>query len=326
MIPRFSAIIIALCFSSTLSVQAQQSTEPPPPSSAPSVQGPQVPSSNKPKPTEDQSATTGEVPVLNPAKAPQDQKPGGDHADTGNGVGADKSEHETYERVIANFTIALAFATFGLMIVTGGLWWETRKLAVQAKEASRDTKEAIRVSARSADAADRAASSAAESLATERAWITFNGIDITRSRNGFIGDTPYERALGLRAIWINSGRTPAIKARYHSQIITTLANEAMPLVALPEEFGDAALAVTGPSQPGGSGPLGISEVDLARIEKGEIKAYLYARVEYETIFSQDRKHSEVFSQIVFAGRARDENGEVWPGVALQLLGAQNTVA
>lgn len=330
MIPYFRAIVLALFVCQALPVLAQQSTEASPSSSAPGIQSPQVPSSDKPKPKQDERPSAGEVPVLQTTQAPQDQHAREHGAAGSDRVGADERTHENNETVIANFTIALAIATallavatFSLALSTRGLHKETRRLADEAVKQGEKTERQIVIAEQSTAASVTAAQAAVDAIGVERAWMILGDLTLTPAQN--INEDGQDRGPGLigQIAWLNKGRSPALESRVHRYFRVVGLNDEFPIFDLEPDA--LASGVVGPDRSVGANVFGIHGQDAVDFRARTKKIALYSFVTYKTVGDNVTVRRSEFSGLLeFQGEAVDPAGNMGILARVMLAGGGNT--
>jgi hypothetical protein len=119
------------------------------------------------------------------------------------------------------FNGLLVLFTGLLYWATAGLFKETAGLRSAADQQSRDMQKSI-------IAAQDSAKAAMLAVHSDRAWMVFSTLNISIFENGRIDGKEVNRGISCSAVWINSGRSPAINSQVFAQKKIVQINEKSP--------------------------------------------------------------------------------------------------
>lgn len=202
------------------------------------------------------------------------------------------------DAVTAIATVFIAFFTCTLWLATSGMFKETK---------------------RTADAAFAAVSS-------ERAWVSLERIDVVHAHKGRIDGVPVEHGIGARTVWKNSGRSPAIGMRMHSDHRVIPADQAeAPIFQSDWEQAGPAAPPLGPGHFTHSPPRVVGDEDRAAIYERRLVLIVYCIVQYKDMFHPDIwRTSEVCHRIRFNGMMQERDMPPVPAWDILAFGPQNT--
>lgn len=232
-------------------------------------------------------------------------------------------------------TVGLLLVTASLAFYTARLWDATRTLAERAEKDARqqslDTRKSLRIANRSARATRKAADAAKESAdsyrASERAWVSFISIDISKVE-GTQADTGTPVSGTMFALkWQNAGRTPAIHCRLtsdHRVLLPPYSNE-VPEFVFPPDTGQRAAPLI-PGVPMLSPQRFVADADIKKLLERKCKIFIYGRAEYDLAFKRKDEsplgpQTEVCMEIEFFGDDRKTGG---PFFSFTPTGRQNS--
>lgn len=183
----------------------------------------------------------------------------------------------------------LCLFTLGLMVYTAKLWHATVKLSRDAEKNSEEQRahliSSLDATERAASAAERSAKISGQSLSTaQRAFVFLKGFDSIPNI--------FENVLKEYVIFAyaeNAGVTPAQDVRFASSI--QMQRGSAPQVPFfKTDFTGSSTSVMGPRSQVRSGYLPVSAGDLYDCWLGKTKIFIWMRLEYRDIFSQELLH------------------------------------
>ena len=192
----------------------------------------------------------------------------------------------------------LCLFTLGLMVYTARLWHATVKLSKDAKENSEEQRvhliRSLDATERATNAAERIATISGQSLSTaQRAFVFWKGFDCAPH----VSDDVLKEYV-IFADAENAGMTPAQDVRFTTNI--QIQRGSAPQVPFfKTDLTGSSSSVMGPRSQARITYLTISVEDLYDCWKGRAKIFVWMRLEYKDIFSQElRHHHEQCAEIV----------------------------
>lgn len=197
---------------------------------------------------------------------------------------------------------ALSFVGMVLLIWT---LFETRRTAKAAEQASKTAVDTFRIYQLS-----------------ERAWIAQVMVKDAQVTGASFVDDPGILHEGRRfqICWQNAGKTPARRCRLMTIGDVAVGDDHIPTFSAPADV-EQRESIILPGASVWSTDWALKQRDIARLRSGELRAYLYGRLDYVDVFEPETaRHTEVCMQIVYGGE-RADNGQ--PIFHYMPIGKQN---
>jgi hypothetical protein len=214
-------------------------------------------------------------------------------------------------------TVALAIFTGVLAKKTSGLYDETAHLRRVAVQQGNDL-------VRSIEAAEKSALATQQISNSNRARIVFDQIIFWDN----IGDSTidgvhFDRGLGLKVQWVNSGETPSLSTDcYITHHIVDRSDISAPIFK-PDFSGSRGSATIGPSRSFSSPLRVVVDDDRQRFLDHASDVIIYSCVRYLDIHTTTTRTSESCIRIIFHGYARDKDGNIVANRSTMPVGPQN---
>ncbi|SRR5579883_1261294 len=212
-----------------------------------------------------------------------------------------------------------ALATVAVACFTGTLWWATLRLWKAALDQSADFKASITAAERSADAMALIASA-------NRAWMTYDDLQIVFLPDSVIDGIPEVRGLGFRIMWRNIGRSPALNAEIFIQHhVVDVADRNVP--HFEADFGENRFgAAIGPRFSPGSPMRAVGTIGHDNIMNRNSAVILYSCIRYTDIYNlATERLSEVCLRITFEGFRLGAPSPQQPNWGIEIVGPQNAI-
>ncbi len=183
----------------------------------------------------------------------------------------------------------------------------------------RDGKEAVRAAQISAEAAMTA-------LGSDRAWLSFDGIDFGQMSASILEDGTWGDAISCRIRWRNKGRSPALKANtFIDYRVIDISDEVtiQNFSAIWSEF--AQTFCIGPEGTANTRFRAISSTETGNFFNRKISWIVYSEVSYVDIFNSNiLRTSSACIRVIINGQIV-EDGVVKPNYEIMAFGSQNTM-
>jgi len=183
----------------------------------------------------------------------------------------------------------------------------------------RDGKEAVKAAQISAEAAMTA-------LGSDRAWLSFDGIDFGQMSASILEDGTWGDAISCRIKWRNKGRSPALKANtfIDYKVIDISDEENIPKFSASwSEF--AQTFCIGPEGTANTRFRAISSAETENFFSRKIAWIVYSEVSYVDIFNSNiLRTSSACIRVIINGQIV-EDGVVKPNYEIMAFGSQNTM-
>lgn len=175
---------------------------------------------------------------------------------------------------------------------------------------------------RATNAAIQAVEVAERSLLTQlRPWMIGNGVSVLEVNGATSGKTRYEKALGLEAIWVNSGQSPATSASVHTTVAEIPMGGTVPVFESQRREGTVTIG-------NGSMLTGIPTIlvgeALDKFMRREIDVIVHTRVDYaEALNPTANRYSEATYRCCYNGVKILDGGIEQVRLEVSPVGPQN---
>jgi hypothetical protein len=216
-------------------------------------------------------------------------------------VHASADDFDFWEDPFPQYAMAI-FAAFA----TGASFWAI----IEVRKTFKETK--------------RTADAAVSALGSERAWVGYDGIQAGPFTDGKVSGKPVSNGLIFHVHWQNSGRSPAVKVRIHTDYRLWNGGD-VPVFEVGADMG---------AYPGNTNLNPSKSVMATRIlGDGEaalfragVRMIVYSRVSYFDLFSDVQRHAEICGELTIGGTYQQDGGPVLINVLLNPLGSQNSIS
>lgn len=171
-----------------------------------------------------------------------------------------------------------------------------------------------------ARSASKAVTTARETIATDRAWITCTGPRQSIAENTNIDGTNYKQTLMVQACWLNCGRSPGIEIEV---VIASklLAEGSEAPQFIPDWIGNREKAISGPNNGFFSPHIHIVGDRLTELLSGSVELFVQSAVRYKDVFNDGKHHLSIATFAMFKnGDLVDNRGRVVPRFEIRQAG------
>lgn len=303
-----------------------------PPSSIPNSQSPAVSGSDQSQTQRNQAGAASRSAIQESTnQTPQQQGTGRNSREHENEVGVGHGDESSPDYLTAKFTFwlvigtaILAVATLALAVATIGLYRQTRRLADLAAEASKDTQRSIEIAERHADASSRAAQSAYDALASERAWITYSDLGFGPVNNATVGGKFVANGVFMLINFLNTGKSPCkiLEAQQEKRLIDP--GEAVPRFELMKSQNQSE-TIVGPGAQAAPQTVFFNDEERIAFMNSTKDIVVYIRFDYKTVFDKENiSRTEVCLRVRYSGGRISFDGRDTPPILIFFEGEQNT--
>jgi hypothetical protein len=175
---------------------------------------------------------------------------------------------------------------------------------------------------KSANAAAEAARLSREAIATDRAWLTVDLLEYMEVKDFTIDGVPVKEGFSFRPRWLNSGRSPAIKAKMFDRH-AVIAIDADPPTFTAAFENDSSATIIGPAIKVTGPWRGIGGDEWDRFRNNVDKIIVYSAAEYFDVFNEGTRHfTDAIIEFRFSGFFVDKDGRKKVRVDTRSIGAQ----
>ncbi|WP_296168313.1 hypothetical protein [uncultured Brevundimonas sp.] len=153
-----------------------------------------------------------------------------------------------------------------------------------------------------------------------RAWLLMSKPMIKSGSRVWVDDVEFERGALFQVEFKNSGKTPAIRAGITAHAVIGAMDGERPAFPGITKQGDS---LVGPDQAFVSPIQAITNPDSDAFYRGDAVVFLYAEVNYQTIFDDVKRVTRICFRIRCNGTQTDAEGRSEPHYEVRLEGAQS---
>lgn len=263
-------------------------------------------------------------------------------------IAAEKTAHEarraTSWAIVATFLSAAT--VIGLIITilqTNGALGEARRgnrlnllferrSRREARAAAVDQSISLGIANRNAEAAVDAAKSAREAIRTERAWLCYDRVSQASFTNSEIDGRTVNDGYMFSPVWINVGRTPAIRVSIRTEFKLVGFSDPLPSFGNSVQASSSPLvyATLGPSMVMKTNEVILDDDQWVSLKTRTHKLFIYCQVVYLDVFSNsdqvsERHYSEICLEVIHRGGTISIDGKKGHAFYIRQVAPQNKV-
>lgn len=176
-------------------------------------------------------------------------------------------------------------------------------------------------------AAVNAAKAAREAIATDRPWMTFDGIEISFMKGTHDGET-MSNGIGVRLGFRNTGRSPALTVRLAVRHVTVAEDdETIPVFAVKGEPPSDQSQIVGPDVVALSQVAFLGDSEAAAFLDGKLRFFVFVRLTYfDTFNPKALRQTDACGEIMRIGEKSGPRGKVTSQYMFAARGEQNTAS
>jgi len=175
-------------------------------------------------------------------------------------------------------------------------------------------------------AAEQSALYSQEALRANRAWITFKDIQTFYIENIVIDGVPTKGAWGFNLCFLNTGQSPAIKARAYTDWRWCEPDDGFINPQIPLDVVDLPTTTIGIGGRVEGEMWNLSQPQLDDVYQERFALYVYNRVYYSDLFTKDvRRVTEICLRIMITGFNVDSEGRRMPIVGIAPVAGFDTL-